>query len=425
MTSQATFTQEDLNMRRLYHDLMKEGDIPSILDYGALGPWLDTATKLYHERVSRGVRGFKESIVNLQRRDKDTFSKLVVLTSEDEANQETSQSVGILLSDVKPIPVDWFWKGRLALRKLHLLDGDPGLGKTTLLLDIAARLTKKQRMPEDDSPPLEGGVVLISLEDGLEDTLQPRLARAGADLTKIVSIGFIPTTDPGKNQEYPRPFNLANDLDLLEQAIKRVNAKLVIIDPIMAVIGSKDTYKDNEVRAALAPLQGLAEKMGVAVVMIRHFTKNGGEHAIYRGGGSIAFMGLSRIGLMVTKDPDDENKCILANIKNNLAPLASSLSYIITTSSDDLRPYIEWQGKSAYTVQELMGTPTGANRQEILKLLREKGKPMAPTDVWKILVEDNPDLKPDNVTTTMYRMKQAGQLESLSRGQYSIPPSVM
>ena len=427
MTQTATLTQEDRNMQRLYRDLLEQGDISTIVNYSPLGEWRDIATDLYNAHVKQGPKGVRAYIANLQKQNSQAFSNLVLLTSRvtDIDIHETAEQAGILLSDVKPKKVNWLWFRRLALGKLSLLDGDPGLGKSTILLHIAACITCGWKLPFDDRPPAQGGVVIVSLEDGLEDTIQPRLAKAGADLTKIVSIGYIPTIDPGSGAEYERPFNLSQDMSLLQAAIDRINAKLVIIDPVMAVIGSKDTYKDNEVRAALAPLKAVAEQKNVSVAMIRHFTKNGGDHAIYRGGGSIAFIGLARTGLMVTRDPGDEKKCVLANIKNNLAPLATSIVYsVVHDEGDEDRPYINWEGESSYTVKELMSSnPTGANRQEILNLFREKGRPLSPAEVWKILAEDNPELKQDNVTTTMYRMKQAGQLVSPSRGLYIIPPS--
>lgn len=159
---------------------------------------------------------------------------------------------------------------------------------------------------------------------------------------------------------------------------------------------------------------------------MRHLTKNGGENALYRGGGSIAFIGLARLGLMVAKDPSDEEKCVLAPIKSNIGKIAAHLTYSVVSDEDqgDDRPYIKWEGVNSCSVKELM-TPQqkpGANRQEILRLLREKApKAMSPHEIWQTLAEDNSELELNNVRTTLKRMRDAGQVGSLAYGLYSIP----
>lgn len=325
--------------------------------------------------------------------------------------------VGTLLSDVTPKSIQWLWYGRLPLGKLVMLDGDPGLGKTTAMFDIAARLTKGISMPYETGPAVNGGVVLICLEDGLEDTIQPRLARAGADLTKIVSIGYIPDfTQDGV--EYDRPFNLSQDLPLLEAAIERVKAKFVIIDPIMAILGGKDTYKDNEVRSALAPLKALVEKTGVCAVMIRHITKSGGDKLIYQGGGSIAFIGLARVGLMVLKNPDNEEQVVFANPKNNLNGLAPKLLYRIISDEADHRPYIQWEGVTTISDDELTSKPKEKQsevRQTILLCLKENyPEVMTPQQIAEKLGMDV-----NSVNVTLFRMVADDQIKKASRGKYS------
>lgn len=325
--------------------------------------------------------------------------------------------VGTLLSEVKPKDVRWLWHRRFALGKLTMLDGDPGLGKTTAMFDIAARITKGISMPYESGPAIKGGVVLICLEDGLEDTIQPRLDRAGADLSKIVSIGYIKETTPG-GIEYERPFNLAQDLPLLEAAIERVDAKLVIIDPIMAILGGKDTYKDNEVRSTLAPLKASVEKADVCAVMIRHITKSGGDKLIYQGGGSIAFIGLARVGLMVLKNPDNEEQVVFANPKNNLSKTADKLLYRIVSDEDDHRPYVQWEGTTNITDQELTGKPKEKQseaRQVILVCLKEN----FPEAMTPQQVADKLGIDVNSVNVTLFRMVADDQIKKSSRGKYS------
>jgi hypothetical protein len=213
----------------------------------------------------------------------------------------------------------------------------------------------------DCTPGIAGGagVVLITPEDGLADTILSRLQRAGADLSRIVSIGSVLATNPRTGYSYERPFRLPDDLETLVGAIVRVQAKLVVIDPLMAIFGNKDTYKDTEVRMALAPVQVLIEEAGAACLMVRHLTKGGGSSPLYRAGGSIAFIAIARSGLMVLKDPTDESKRVLVHVKSNLSAEAASLSFSIVSDEDsgDDRPHIRWQGECTQTLQQLLNPP--------------------------------------------------------------------
>jgi hypothetical protein len=396
---------------KLFVDYVKAHEtLPEMAVNGNMGEFHRVATKLYEMFTKHGYDGFLKALEAAQRTDKAVNVALSTPTRPED--------VGILLSEVKPESIHWMWPGWIALRKLHTFDGDPGLGKTTLLFHIIARLTSGEVMPGEERAYVAGGAVLICLEDGLEDTIQPRLAKAGADLSKIVSIGFIKCVDEN-GIEHERPFNLAQDGPILEAAIKRVNAKIVMIDPVMAILGGKDIYKDNEVRTALAPLKEIAERCNVAIIMIRHVVKGGSDKAIYLGGGSIAFIGLSRIGLLAVRNPDNEAQCIFANIKNNLGKPAPKLLYSVVsdTGSNDERPYIRWEGESKHTDQELMNKPTqvpGQGRQAILKLLKEN----FPDTMTPSQLAEDLELTEDNVNQTLRRMVQDDQIKKVARGVY-------
>src|SRR5215472_3270471 len=148
--------------------------------------------------------------------------------------------IGTLLSEVEPTPVTWLWKGRIPLGKITMLDGDPGLGKSLVTLDLAARVSTGREMP-DGSRGLRGGVVLATGEDGLADTVRPRLDAAGADVSRIVDISF---TNSDKTQ-----LLRVSDVSKIEEAIRRVEAVLVVIDPIPAFLSDKvKTGDDASVR---------------------------------------------------------------------------------------------------------------------------------------------------------------------------------
>ena len=145
-------------------------------------------------------------------------------------------AVVLRLADVEPRPVSWLWPGRIPLGKLTVLDGDPGLGKSTLALDLAARVSRHLEMP-DGSPGVAGGVVILSAEDAADDTIVPRLQAAEADLRYIVQVLALRLHDG-----YERPPVIPADLAAIAQAIGEsdweVAARLIIIDPFVAFLSS-------------------------------------------------------------------------------------------------------------------------------------------------------------------------------------------
>lgn len=251
-------------------------------------------------------------------------------------------SIGVLMSEVQPEAVRWLWPGRIPLGKLTVLDGDPSLGKSTITLDIAARVSCGLPMP-DGTAGVSGGVVLASAEDGLADTVRPRLEAAGADCARIVALK-------------PEQFLSVGQLDELRASIERVNAVLVVVDPIMAYLGPDvNSWRDQDVRRLLAPLAALAEESGAAIVLIRHLRKAADANPLYRGGGSIGIIGAARSGLLVARDPDDPERRVLAATKANLAKEAPSLSYRMVEINGAVK--IEWLGESHHAAAALLAVP--------------------------------------------------------------------
>ena len=265
--------------------------------------------------------------------------------------------------DVTCAPVLWLWPGRIPRAKLTVLDGDPGLGKSTISLDIAARVSSGRRMPFCEEECVGGGVILLSAEDDASDTIVPRLKAAGADLGNVHIIEAV-STDTGR-----RPTELPIDVPLIESMIRDLDVWLVIVDPIMAYLGSgTDTYRDQDVRRALMPLSELAARSGSAILLIRHLTKSGGgSNPIYRGGGSIGFVAACRSGLIVGRDPDDDEKRVLASTKCNLAPEADAvaLGYQIVNHPDLNTATVRWLGPTQHSARDLLSQPDGDERASI------------------------------------------------------------
>lgn len=256
------------------------------------------------------------------------------------------------LDQVTPETVAWLWPGRIALGKLNLLDGDPGRGKTTLLLDIAARLTRGRPMPDGAPCATAGGVVILTGEDGIADTIVPRLQAAGADCGKCITVSL---RDAGDAVDYP--LSIPTNLDELEIAVRHISAKLVIIDPLMAFLGGEvKANNDQDIRRALARLASLAERTGAAVVVIRHLNKAPGSNPLYRGGGSIGIIGAARVGLLVAPDPDDDRRSILAINKCNLGAPAPALAYRLEEAGNGTARLV-WDGVTTHTARSLLAPP--------------------------------------------------------------------
>jgi hypothetical protein len=181
------------------------------------------------------------------------------------------------------------------------------------------------------------GVVIISAEDGVADTIKPRVIAAGGDPSRILVLNTVPN---GKGGE--RLLSLPKDVPIIERAVRRVEAKLVIIDPLMDFMNpGLDPYKDQDVRQALTPMKIMAEDTGAAVVIVRHFVKATDKKALHRGGGSIGIVGVARSGILVAEHPKDESRRVLAPFKANLAMLAPSLEFELT-EADNGAVKVEW-----------------------------------------------------------------------------------
>jgi hypothetical protein len=259
--------------------------------------------------------------------------------------------IGILLSSVEPEEVEWLWPSRLALGKLALVDGDPGLGKSAVTLDLTARVSVGKVFPDGaESEP--GGVVLLSAEDGLRDTIRPRLDAAGADVSRILALATVPDENG-----HDRFLSIPEDIPLIEKGMKRVGARLLVVDPLMAFLsGETNSHRDQDVRRALAPLASLAERTGACVVVVRHLNKAPGNNPLYRGGGSIGIIGAARMAFVVGKDPQDENRRVLASTKNNLAKPPKSLMFTLEEAeSGAVR--VNWLGDSEVSAKDLLATP--------------------------------------------------------------------
>ena len=228
-------------------------------------------------------------------------------------------------SELKAVPIQWIWPGWLAGGKLHVLGGQPGTGKTTLAVRMAATVSAGGTWPDGRWSPV-GNVVIWSGEDDPEDTLVPRLLAAGADLTRVF---FVEAVQDGDEQ---RPFDPAKDIGALRQRITQLpNVKLIIVDPIVSAV-SGDSHKNAETRRGLAPLVEIASAVGAALLGVTHFTKGtAGREPIERITGSLAFGALARVVMIAAKESDKDDgtagRRIFARAKSNIGPDDGGFAY--------------------------------------------------------------------------------------------------
>jgi putative DNA primase/helicase len=270
-------------------------------------------------------------------------------------------AVLVRLSEVEPKPVSWLWPGRFALGKLALIAGDPGLGKSFLSLDIAARVSCGTVWPDGRKPQPAGGVVLLNAEDDAEDTIAPRLISAGADLSRVVVLSGVRHPVNAEGAVAERHLDLSADLPALEEAIDAVGeCRLVVVDPISAYLGRTDSHNNAELRGVLAPLSALAARKSVALVVVTHLNKASGGPAIYRATGSIAFTGAARAVWSVSRDKNDPRRRLFLPVKNNLAHDEGGLAYEIGNTGVDGGPALAWEvGAVEQTADEALGSGDG------------------------------------------------------------------
>ena len=234
------------------------------------------------------------------------------------------------MSEYRSEKVHWLEPGRIAMGKLNMIAGDPGLGKSFMTLELASRASR------GEIGSARGQVVILSAEDDPNDTLQPRLRNMCANLNNI---HFFEGIRRGTGEFVDHPM-LDQDMERLNQKMDEHHpVSLLVIDPISAYMGGADSNNNAEVRKVLAGLSSLAERTGAAVVCVTHLNKDSGsgKQAVYRTMGSLAFTAAARTVQLVTKyrttegqdDPNAKHKRIVSMVKNNLGKILPARVYML------------------------------------------------------------------------------------------------
>ena len=275
----------------------------------------------------------------------------------------------IQMSSVQSEEVRWLWYPYIPLGKLTIVQGDPGEGKTTLVLALIASLTRGEALPECNTAESPMSVIYQTAEDGLADTIKPRLEAMGADCSRVFVI-----------DESRKELSMLDER--LEKAIHETEARLVVLDPVQAYLGSDvDMHRANEIRPILKRVASLAEQNNCAVILIGHMNKAQGLKASYRGLGSIDFRAAARSVLLVGRMKDDPSVRVMAQDKNSLAPEGRSMSFSL--SEDGFR----WLGCVDATVDDVL-----------CGMARVESKTAQMENALRELLEDGDGLSSDELT---------------------------
>ena len=322
-------------------------------------------------RIQPCMKDWNDVLVHRAEIPNRNYFKSIVL--KEPSKPETVKI--IRMSDVELTPVDWLWKPYLPFGKLSVLQGNPGEGKTYFAMHLAAACTNGKLLPNmERMEPFN--VIYQTAEDGLGDTVKPRLIEAGADLDRVLVI------DDSDVQ-------LTLSDERIEKAIVENNARLVIIDPIQAYLGADvDMNRANEVRPIFMRLGQVAQRTGCAILLIGHLNKAAGMQSLQRGLGSIDIAAAVRSVMFIGKLKHDPTMRILTHEKSSLAPPGTSLAFSLGDEGG-----FRWVGEYDITADEMLSgiepqreTKTQQAKDLICTLLAG-GKQVLSEDIDKAALE--------------------------------------
>ncbi len=272
-------------------------------------------------------------------------------------SKKKEQFVG--LDTIDPKEVEWLWEPFIPFSMITIMEGDPGVGKSFLAMQLAVQVSIGGELP-DGQKVGRGRVLYLSAEDDAAYTIRPRIDAMGGDPSRIrVQGDFLSLDEKG--------------LQALMREVKRKPPDLLILDPLFAYIpAGKDIYKPNVIRELLSFLKSIAETGETAVVIIRHLTKAKHDKAIYRGGGSMDVIGAARSAFLVCEHPNDSSTKLVVHIKHNIATRGQTQSYEIAGEEGGMAT-LNWLGPSDITIDDLIsseGAPRMSALDEATQFLR-------------------------------------------------------
>ena len=322
------------------------------------------------------------------------------------------------MESVKVEQIEWLLYPFIPFGKVTIIQGDPGEGKTTMVLQIIAKLTRgepillnkksqkeaqqdseenlKQKVLSQDNPIQPVNVIYQTAEDGLGDTIKPRLLAAGADCSRVLVI-----------DDREQPLTMVDVR--LEEAIMQTKARMVVLDPIQGFLGTDvDMHRANEIRPLMKRMAVLAEKYHCAIILIGHMNKNSNGKSSYRGLGSIDFQAAARSVLIVGRLKDEPETRVMCHVKSSLAPEGKSVAFRL-----DKETGFQWIGEYDISADDLLsgdarGQKSRIAKEFLLDILADGGMAQK-----KIEEEAN---KQGIKKKTLRNAKQELEIDSVKRG---------
>jgi hypothetical protein len=343
--------------------------VPTVADLWSKPPVLHDRERFQFELVNLQA-GLSEEITPKRRR------KTSPANERPKESPKEPRPLIVHAHEVQEQPIQWLWEPYIPRSMLVMLDGDPGLGKTLMLLQVAANLSKGLSfLDQAGKPTLAADVdgpqttLILSAEDSLPHIMVPRLKRAGADLTCIKFLqGWLGVED----EEHA--FDLQH-LWALTKSIEQWNPVLVILDPLVAYLGDIDMHRANETRPVMAALKTVAERYGCTIMGVRHPSKmDQGGPLMYRGQGNLDLIGAARSALWVQEHPaHPETQSLVIHTKTNVGRLGRTVIFSREGGK------FAWKGVSRLT--QAMFTGKGPDPHALLEAffwLEETMKPGIP-----------------------------------------------
>jgi putative DNA primase/helicase len=303
-------------------------------------------------------------------------------------NQPHHDCTIINLSTVTPKPISWLWPGRIPLGMFVLIAGQPGVGKTTISHSIAAILSTGGKWPFSDHRAAPGTVIILTAEDDPKYTLVPRLMAAGADLKRINLIKSV--ARQYDDRVIDAQVLLSEDMHQLHGVLEDYpDTKLLILDPLSAYLGVKDSHRDADVRQVLGPLTDLAASHGVTVLGITHLSKNTANSAMSRFMGSTGIIAAARAAFLVA---EHEEQLLMLPVKSNVAKKQNGLVYKIqsATVADNIETScIEWIGETDLDADDALASQaaykSAPKKNDAIEFLNDilKDGPVSVEDIYK------------------------------------------
>ncbi len=309
---------------------------------------------------------------------------MIAPTEETEHNKERKNAMQneeleiIRMSEIQMRKVEWLWYPYIPFGKLTIIQGDPGEGKTTFALRLAAACSTGTAMlgMESLSP---FNVIYQSAEDGLEDTIKPRLTEAGADQERVINI-----------REDKKSLHLLDSR--IEKAILQCDAKLLILDPLQGYLGERiDMNRANEIREVMKAIGQVAQRTGCAIVLVGHLNKATGMSSAYRGLGSIDFRAAARSVLVVGRLRKNKNIRVIVHDKSSLAPEGKSLAFNLG-NEDGFR----WlDGYDEISAEDLL---SGISSQQETKMMQAE-------EIIRTMLEDGTEIPGEEIVQAAARKR--------------------